>query len=73
MTILTEYAVASLEEDHDYSLLATRASQLSRETPGALLFVLDGVESWVPRSLCRQDHRGLWVANWYVEKEGLDG
>lgn len=74
MVIATEHDIEDLDEteEDEYDLVVTRQDQVEHETAKAVKIVLDGVASWVPRSAMRQNHRGLWVASWFVEKEGLD-
>lgn len=50
-----------------------------RETPLALLVVIDGVERWVPKSQVHDDSEvyvlgdvgALVLTEWFAEKEGL--
>lgn len=72
MIIATNWDIDELDDEDGWDLVVTRQDQVDRETVKAVRIVLDGVASWVPRSAMRQNHRGLWVASWFVEKEGLD-
>lgn len=69
--IITQFHVAPLEDEENYDLIATRDSEIAHETQGAVKFRLDGTDHWVPRTHVREDHRGLWVASWFVEEHGI--
>lgn len=74
MRIVTDWEVADLEPDdeHQYTEIATRQEQVAHETPGAIKFLLDGTEHWVPRQLVRRDSMGrLHVADWFVEENDI--
>jgi hypothetical protein len=67
-----EYNLDELETEDGYTRLGKIADKVLRETPKALLVVVDGAEQWLPRSQCRMDDEGgIWASDWILEKEGL--
>lgn len=57
----------------------TISGEVRKTTSSAVLFVMDnGVELWVPRSVCLdgaeadEGDTDLVVANWWLEKNGVD-
>lgn len=45
---------------------------ITHQTDKAALFVIDGEEKWVPKSLIAGvEEDAVWVATWWAEQEGL--
>lgn len=55
----------------------TVSGEVKRTTDDAILFVVNGDEIWVPRSVCldgsnvEEGDTDLIIANWWAEKECL--
>lgn len=55
----------------------TLTGLIMKSTEDAVLFLLEGDEKWIPRSVCidgdtlEDGDEDVIVANWWLEKEGL--
>ena len=59
----------------DYTYLKLTFDEKVHETEMAYLLSFDGDEIWIPESLVgdiNEDEHEVWVADWFVNKEGLD-
>ena len=59
----------------DYTYLKLAFDEKVHDTDKAWLLSFDGDEIWIPDSLIKyidEDTKEVWVADWFVEKEGLE-
>jgi len=59
----------------DYTYLKLAYDEKVHETDMAYLLSFDGDEIWIPASLVgdiNEDTKEVWVADWFIDKEGLD-
>lgn len=69
--VVMERELEPLEEEHDFSMIAESTSAVRRESEKAVLLLVEGGESWFPRTVLREDERGrIWAADWFLRKEG---
>lgn len=73
--VTLDWPIEGLEdgESQNYTDVFASTGQVERETQRAVLFIMGGEDQWIPRSclrICDQGH--IWVADWFIEKEGLD-
>ncbi len=73
LLVVNEWDLRAFEDgDEDrYTKVGTHDSIVT-ETQNACLISVDGEEVWFPRGVLRDDVLSrVWVADWFLEKEGL--